>query len=83
METTLHRQLKSLYAVDSSQQEVTVDGYRIDAIADGRLIEIQYGSLGAIRDKIQALLVNHAVLVVKPLAARKYTSRVLLATLSG
>ena len=72
METTLHRQLKALYAVDSSQQEVTVDGYRIDAVADGRLVEIQYGSLGAIRDKIRALLAGHSVLVVKPLAARKF-----------
>lgn len=55
-----------------SEQEVTVDGYRIDAVHDGRLVEIQYGSLGAIRDKIRDLLENHDVLVVKPLAARKY-----------
>jgi len=72
METSLHRQLKTHYSADESQQEVTVDGYRIDAIAGGRLIEIQYGSLGAIRDKIHALLEHHDVLVVKPLAARKF-----------
>ncbi len=72
METTLHRQLKALYATRASQQEVSVDGYRIDAVVDGRLVEIQYGSLGAIRDKVRALLVNHTVLVVKPLAARKF-----------
>jgi hypothetical protein len=72
METSLHRQLKQLYSADPSCQEVTLDGYRIDAVADDRLIEIQYGSLGAIRDKIRALLEAHDVLVVKPLVARKY-----------
>ena len=72
METTLHRQLKELYAPDASLQEVQVDGYRIDAVADGRLIEIQFSSLGAIRTKIRTLLKTHDVLVVKPLAARKY-----------
>lgn len=72
METSLHRQLKMLYSSSMSEQEVTVDGYRIDAVHDGRLVEIQYGSLGAIREKIRDLLENHDVLVVKPLAARKY-----------
>ena len=72
METSLHRQLKMLYSSSRAEQEVTVDGYRIDAVSDGRLVEIQYGSLGAIRDKIRDLLDSHNVLVVKPLAARKY-----------
>ena len=72
METSLHRELKSLYSDDESQQEVTLDGYRIDAVSDGRLIEIQYGSLAAIRDKIRVLVEKYDVLVVKPLAARKF-----------
>lgn len=72
METTLHRQFKALYSPCESQQEVTVDGYRIDAVAGKQLVEIQYGSLAAIRHKIRALLQNYDVLVVKPLAARKY-----------
>lgn len=71
METSLHRQLKSHYAVDDDRQEVACDGYRIDAIRNGRLIEIQHGSLSAIRDKIAALLENHRVTVVKPIVARK------------
>ena len=37
-----------------------------------RLIEIQYGSLGAISRKVENLIQNHDVTVVKPLAARKY-----------
>ncbi len=73
METTLHRQLKALYAPDDAGQEVALDGFRIDAVAeDGRLIEIQHASLGAIRDKVRVLLEDHDVHVVKPLAARKY-----------
>ncbi|TWU12441.1 hypothetical protein CA54_12650 [Symmachiella macrocystis] len=71
METSLHRQLKSLYCTDESQQEVTLAGYRIDGIVDEMLIEIQCASLGAIRDKIRALTKKHDVIVVKPLAARK------------
>lgn len=71
METTLHRQLKEHYAGDASCREVRIDNFRIDAVADGKLIEIQSAPLGAIRDKVRRLLTRHDVLVVKPLAARK------------
>jgi len=72
METSLHRQLKEYYARDESQVEVACEGYRIDAIRGGRLIEIQHGSLAAIRDKIAALLEKHRVTVVKPIVALKH-----------
>lgn len=72
METSLHRQLKSYYAPNADCEEVTLGSYRIDAIDGDRLIEIQHGSLGAIRDKIKCLLEDHDVLVVKPVALRKY-----------
>ena len=68
METSLHRELKLLYAGQQARFEVPVDGYRVDAISRGRLIEIQHGSLAAIRDKVQCLLAEHRVCVVKPLA---------------
>ena len=71
METSLHRQLKAHYACDVSQTEVAFEGYRIDAMRGGRLIEIQHGSLAAIRDKIAKLLENHRVTVVKPIVALK------------
>ena len=71
METSLHRQLKEHYAADSSQQEVALQGYRIDAVRNGALIEIQHGSLAAIRDKIADLLEDHRVTVVKPIVALK------------
>lgn len=71
METSLHRQLKQLYAAGDARQEVVLDQFRIDVVVDGRLIEIQHGALAAIRDKVRRLLDSHDVLVVKPLIARK------------
>ncbi|WP_339733681.1 hypothetical protein [uncultured Gimesia sp.] len=72
METSLHRQLKSYYAPNPDCEEITLGSYRIDAVDGDRLIEIQHGSLGAIRDKVRCLLKNHDVHVVKPIAIRKY-----------
>ena len=71
METSLHRQLKELYAADVAQTEVPLGDYRIDAVRDNELIEIQHGSLSAIRDKIQELTKSHDVRVVKPIIALK------------
>ena len=45
METSLHRQLKAVYA-PAAAREVRVDGYRIDAVVDGELIEIQGSAEG-------------------------------------
>lgn len=71
METSLHRELKARYAGSPTAQEVACDGYRIDAIRRGELIEIQHGSLAAIRDKVSRLLAKHRVRVVKPIIATK------------
>lgn len=73
METSLHRQLKSLYADDDAPRtEVRLGDYRIDAVRGKLLVEIQHGSLSAIRRKIAALLADrHRVLVVKPIVAAK------------
>lgn len=72
MESTLHRQLKRLYAPSDEETEVVVDGYRIDAIANGRLIEIQAASLSSLTPKLKQLLKSHPLTVVKPLAAKKF-----------
>jgi len=71
METSLHRELKEHYARDAGRTEVVVDRYRIDAVVDDELIEIQHGPLSAIRDKVRKLLAGHRVRVVKPIIARK------------
>lgn len=75
METSLHRQLKLLYAAKDGDArdatEVRLGEYRIDALVDDELIEIQHGSLAAIRDKVRKLLEVHRVRVVKPIVAHK------------
>lgn len=59
METSLHRQLKRRYAGRDGETEVRLGSYRIDAVAGDELVEIQLGSLGALRDKVRALLKQH------------------------
>jgi len=71
METSLHRELKWLYAGEGAQLEVALPDYRIDVVDRGRLVEIQHGSLAAIRDKIRHLLEAHEVTVVKPIVRRR------------
>jgi hypothetical protein len=71
METSLHRQLKAIYAGEDGCCEVVCDKYRIDAVRGDELIEIQHGSLAAIRDKIRKLLAKHRVRIVKPIVANK------------
>ncbi|WP_149495932.1 hypothetical protein [Roseiconus lacunae] len=70
METTLHQQLKLHYASDESQTEVLMGNYRIDAVRQDELIEIQCASLSAIRGKVKTLLNRHTVRVVKPVVHR-------------
>ncbi len=72
METSLHRALKQLYAANADAVEVVVGRYRIDAIdACGCLVEIQHAGLGSIRSKIQDLVREHSVRVIKPLIQTK------------
>jgi hypothetical protein len=81
VETSLHRELKWHYAGKQARTEVVLDNYRIDAVSRGRLIEIQHGSLAAIRDKIRRLCESHRVLVVKPIVCEKQLVK--LATAEG
>lgn len=71
METSLHRQLKERYAGQGHPTEVKLGSYRIDVVRGEELVEIQHGSLAAIRDKVRKLCETHRVLVVKPIVARK------------
>jgi hypothetical protein len=71
VETSLHRELKSFYAGEDAQFEVPLGRYRIDVVTGDRLIEVQHGSLSAIRDKIRTLVRDHDVTVVKPIVVRK------------
>lgn len=71
METTLHQQLKEKFREPGSEIEVKVGRYRIDVVNGERLVEIQRSGLASIRDKINVLLQDFQVDVVKPLIVRK------------
>lgn len=71
METSLHRQLKETYADGDAQVEAPLDGFRIDVLCGEEVVEIQHGSLAAIRDKVAKLAKTRRVLVVKPIVVRK------------
>lgn len=73
MESTLHRQLKERYGPESGgRAEVRVGGYRADAVdAEGRLVEVQAGPLGALKGKLARLLDAHRIRVVKPIAVER------------
>jgi hypothetical protein len=75
METSLHRELKRLYAGPEGRTEVRVGRFRVDAVVEDdrgeELIEIQHGPLSVIRDKIQQLTKRRRVRIVKPIIGRK------------
>ncbi|MBS3795049.1 MAG: hypothetical protein KGY80_09140 [Candidatus Thorarchaeota archaeon] len=71
-ETTLHAQLKELYAESEGEMEVPVDGFIADVVKDGSIIEIQTGNFSKIRDKLRSLIRSHTVMLVYPVAAEKW-----------
>ena len=77
METSLHRQLKDRYGPGlGGHCEVTLKGYRIDAVApDGALVEVQSGALGPLRAKLNRLLPEHRIQVVKPVVVGRRVVR--------
>lgn len=75
METSLHKQLKQMYAADESQIEQKVGRFFIDAVRGEELIEVQFSSLSAINSKIRTLVNEHKVRVVKPLVIEKQLVR--------
>ncbi len=75
MESSLHRTLKERYA-DAGRSEVALDGFRIDAVdPEGRLVEVQSGPLGPLRDKLRRLLPGHRVRLIKPVALERRVVR--------
>lgn len=66
-ETPFHAALKTLVAPPGAGFEVEVDGYVVDAVADGVLIEVQTRQVGKMRRKLERLLERHRVRLVLPL----------------
>jgi len=52
--------------------EVEVDGFVIDIIQDGILVEIQTGNFSGIKRKIKQLVEQHALRLVYPIAQEKW-----------
>jgi hypothetical protein len=74
-ETSLHAALKEWYAEPGDHLEVLVDGFHIDLIHKGELVEIQTANFRAIKRKIKHLLREHKVRLVYPIAREKWIVR--------
>jgi len=67
-ESTLHAQLKQLYAGIGGQLEVPVGSYICDCRTEyGELIEIQTGSFGPLKHKLQCIAQSYRVKIVHPI----------------
>lgn len=76
-EGPLHAAVKALLAGPGDRLEVPVGRYVIDIVrADGELVEVQTGGFGALGTKLDALLDEHRIRVVYPVAARRRIVRV-------
>jgi len=74
-ETSLHAGLKEWYARPGDVLEANLGGYVVDVLRPGLLVEIQTGYFYQIRSKLEALLDDHAVRLVYPVAREKWIVR--------
>lgn len=74
-EGPLHAALKTWYAEPGDVFEVPLAGRQIDLVRGDLLVEIQTGSLGALKLKLRQLLKHHPVRVVYPVTAAKWIVR--------
>jgi len=71
-ETTLHQQLKAIYAAQGGRAEVRLDGFLIDVQTPAGLIEIQTRNFGSLRPKLDTLLPAHKIRLVYAIAQEKW-----------
>ena len=71
-ESPLHAALKAWYAQPGDEIEARVEGYVIDIVRPGLLIEIQTGSFGNLKHKLVDLVTRHRVRLVYPIAQEKW-----------
>jgi len=67
-EKPLHAALKEWYAQPGDRIEAAVDGFVIDIVRDGLLLEIQTGSFASIKSKLTYLAGAHRLRLVYPIA---------------
>jgi hypothetical protein len=71
-EKPLHASLKEWYRQEGGRVEVAVDGFVVDLVRDGLLIEIQTRNFASMRRKLDRLLDSHMMRLVHPVAATKW-----------
>jgi hypothetical protein len=71
-EKPLHASLKSWYAQPGDLFETVVDGFVIDIVREGLLLEIQTGGFASIRSKLASLARAHRVRLIHPIAREKW-----------
>jgi hypothetical protein len=76
-EGSLHAAVKAALAEPGDRLEVPVGRFVIDLVrADGELVEVQTGGFGALGSKLDALLDEHRIRIVYPVAAERRIIRV-------
>lgn len=71
-ERPLHASLKQWYSQPGDRFEVAVDGFVIDIVRDGLLIEIQTGNFTAIKSKLLRLVHAYPVRLIYPIVQEKW-----------
>lgn len=74
-ERSLHASIKQLFMSGDAEAEVEVDGYVIDVVRNGMLIEVQTKNFSKIKSKLLALFKNHPVRLVYPIPREKWIIR--------
>ena len=75
-ESSLHAALKRLYAEPGDELEAMRRGYVVDLVRQDELVEFQTGNFGSMRAKLAALLEEHRVRVVHPVAVETRILRI-------
>ena len=76
MEWSLHAAVKDWYAHPGDELEALVDGYVVDIVRGDLLIEIQTRHFSTIRRKLTRLIRGHRIMLVHPIATRKWIVRI-------
>ncbi len=74
-ETHLHAALKQWYAAPGDLFEVPIDRFVVDIVRNRQLIEIQTRGFSSMKAKLDALLDDHPVRIVHPIARNKWIVR--------
>ncbi len=71
-ETSLHLALKRYFADADATLEAELRGYIVDILRGESVIEIQTGNFGAMKRKLSALLPDHPMTIVYPIAVERW-----------